>query len=72
MNKGDKEQAESMRKQAKILLTLANEIDPPYPCGPFEEGFVCVGGGSWDGCQEACTDYLKWKAKQEEEKCTED
>jgi len=73
----DKKLADSMRSLGRAAFDLANEIDPPYPCGPFEKPFTCVGAGGWSGfvdaegvecfsCETTCSDYLKWKIRQKE------
>ena len=68
MGKTAKEQAESMRNQAKTLLMLASKLDPPYPCNRCN-----VGWGAWSNkethtCRETCSRLLEWEAKQKEEK----
>lgn len=74
VTKADKKLAESMRNLGRVAFDLANEIDPPYPCGPLEPGATCVGAGGWPpftdhggffhpGCEETCSAYLKWKLK---------
>mgnify|MGYP001571943847 CR=1 FL=1 len=61
-----KERAESMRRQAKTLLMLANQLDPPYPCNRCN-----VGWGAWSNkevrnCRGACSRLREWTAKQKE------